>query len=301
MSKRDSLKNQLALRDIKMDLLPEGMERRKTNQSTWDARVKLASLTIEFVLYPPRISPSSDTKGSFKLVTHRNAMDHSLCEILRKQLADRSTKKEPMFPTWIKTVFDYESTNEENEVIPPLFLLEQYPPTNPPHKAYYSLDSDRPLHALLRQKGFVEYPVIEVRIPGSFKGDLVDSKDPARKKRKLDPEVGKRVLTGLVGDYDSGDDSGAKEREQEEEGVLQMLGEYDSGDDPLVDDLPGEEDEDDDEEPLDSIDQFDGDPQIRLEVLRELQRLQRDDAHEELDWGDEVDDDDLGTSSLPTS
>lgn len=35
-SKRDVLKMQLDFRDIEMDLLPNGMERRTLNQSTWD-------------------------------------------------------------------------------------------------------------------------------------------------------------------------------------------------------------------------------------------------------------------------
>ena len=35
-TKRDVLKLQLEARDIDMDLLPMGMERRKVNQSSWD-------------------------------------------------------------------------------------------------------------------------------------------------------------------------------------------------------------------------------------------------------------------------
>ena len=35
-TKRDVLKLQLEARDIDMDLLPIGMERRKVNQSSWD-------------------------------------------------------------------------------------------------------------------------------------------------------------------------------------------------------------------------------------------------------------------------
>jgi hypothetical protein len=36
--KRDILKSQLELRDIEMDLLPSGMERRTLNQSSWDSK-----------------------------------------------------------------------------------------------------------------------------------------------------------------------------------------------------------------------------------------------------------------------
>jgi HIT zinc finger len=37
-NKRDILKSQLELRDIEMDLLPSGMERRTLSQSTWDLK-----------------------------------------------------------------------------------------------------------------------------------------------------------------------------------------------------------------------------------------------------------------------
>ncbi len=37
-TKRDVLKSQLELRDIEIDLLPSGMERRMLNQSTWDSK-----------------------------------------------------------------------------------------------------------------------------------------------------------------------------------------------------------------------------------------------------------------------
>jgi hypothetical protein len=38
-TKRDTLKMQLDLRDIEMEVLPLGMEKRKANQSTWDFRL----------------------------------------------------------------------------------------------------------------------------------------------------------------------------------------------------------------------------------------------------------------------
>jgi len=37
-TKRDILKMQLEFRDIDIDLLPAGMEKRKANQSTWDTK-----------------------------------------------------------------------------------------------------------------------------------------------------------------------------------------------------------------------------------------------------------------------
>lgn len=37
-SKREILKEKLAIEDIEMLLLPEGMERRRLNQSSWDSK-----------------------------------------------------------------------------------------------------------------------------------------------------------------------------------------------------------------------------------------------------------------------
>jgi len=44
-TKRDILKMQLEARDIEMDLLPVGMEKRKLNQSTWDFKYVSSSCT----------------------------------------------------------------------------------------------------------------------------------------------------------------------------------------------------------------------------------------------------------------
>jgi len=46
-TKRDILKMQLEARDIEMDLLPVGMEKRKLNQSTWDFKYVSVSCTPE--------------------------------------------------------------------------------------------------------------------------------------------------------------------------------------------------------------------------------------------------------------
>ena len=44
-TKRDVLKLQLEARDIDMDLLPIGMERRKANQSSWDFKYVFIALS----------------------------------------------------------------------------------------------------------------------------------------------------------------------------------------------------------------------------------------------------------------
>ena len=89
-TKRDVLKLQLEARDIDMDLLPIGMERRKANQSSWDfkyvlefyhkdslltektTRNQTALLTIEFKFHKPLnpFAPSSQPREHFILITH---------------------------------------------------------------------------------------------------------------------------------------------------------------------------------------------------------------------------------------
>ena len=68
--KRDILKSQLELRDIEMDLLPSGMERRTLNQSTWDSKyvgLAAAILAIQNWLIKNNLfcSSLSQEEGSF--------------------------------------------------------------------------------------------------------------------------------------------------------------------------------------------------------------------------------------------
>ncbi len=60
--KRDTLKLQLELRDIEMDLLPPGMERRRLNHSTWDPKCVSGLDTVPMA--EPNLTPQQ-AKGSF--------------------------------------------------------------------------------------------------------------------------------------------------------------------------------------------------------------------------------------------
>ena len=63
-TKRDMLKLQLEARDIDMDLLPIGMERRKVNQSSWDFK-------YVFFLYQRQYIDGGDHKKSNSFIDHR--------------------------------------------------------------------------------------------------------------------------------------------------------------------------------------------------------------------------------------
>lgn len=64
-TKRDLLKTQLDIRDIDMDILPNGMERRKLNQSAWDFKYVLQAVTPIHkpmsLENKPRSSPSNSS------------------------------------------------------------------------------------------------------------------------------------------------------------------------------------------------------------------------------------------------
>ncbi|KAG8890614.1 hypothetical protein FRB98_007169 [Tulasnella sp. 332] len=266
-SKLEVLQTQLALRDIRIDVLPEGMERRKMNQSTWDPRTKIAYMTVELNLYCLKegIGPRTrDRTDVFKMLTHRNALDTPLGQIVEQQMSAQETKtksaKTSSVPPWVREMLlpKMEGLSLDDDVTavdPPtlLYLIAKHP-ARPPRRSYHALDPVLALAANLRNKRFIEWPTIHVWLAEDFDGDIVgqerergdgqeaDSRPPA-KRRKLNADVGKKVLTGLVGVYASDDeggedDDGEGEDEDEDadadgeaEGVTGLM-EYGSDDDP---------------------------------------------------------------------
>ncbi|KAG9025816.1 hypothetical protein FS837_004811, partial [Tulasnella sp. UAMH 9824] len=105
-SKLEVLQKQLALREIKVDFLPEGMARRKMNQSFWNVKTKTAMLTIEFELHAPQRSitlssdPNDSKPKSYNLLAHRNAINEALADVLEKQLALKEGQKHADVPNW---------------------------------------------------------------------------------------------------------------------------------------------------------------------------------------------------------
>lgn len=129
-SKRDVLKMQLDFRDIEVEFLPNGMERRTLNQSTWDFkyalilafdivfeftcvtcgiyfldRNKTALLTVEFTFHPPRsvlAPPGQPPDPPFTLVAHRIALETPLLSTLQTHVAERNkSNKEKGVPPWV--------------------------------------------------------------------------------------------------------------------------------------------------------------------------------------------------------
>ncbi|KAL0949900.1 hypothetical protein HGRIS_009929 [Hohenbuehelia grisea] len=320
-TKRDILKLQLELRDIDVELLPNGMERRKLNQSVWDFKKQTAFLTIQFKFHPPRdpTAPSSQACGpSFSLVTHRNNMETSLLKIIQTQVSERAkSRKDSACPPWLSP-FVCPDPDDADAFQPPCCVMRAPAVVTRPSprghhtsapQAYFRLDPALKLSALLRHTSFVEFPTIEVHeeFSGPFvdaSGEVADVEDTpsAPKRRKLNAKAGKAAIAGLLGGYGSEDDEDGSDSARTEN-VLSLLGGYQGSDgedeEPAADtdgDLPaqvtvadavideGDESEEEDV-PLD--------PNVLLELIKSSRAdhdlLVAADQDEKLDWNDSAD------------
>jgi len=235
-SKRDVLKMQLDFRDIEMDMLPSGMERRTLNQSTWDFKNRTAILTLEFVFHPPPNRLLSSPEQPFRFLTHRNNLKDSILTCIRNRLSERKPKKDQSVPEWVVELVtphpeDPDAFTNPTCVMPtridPLASLQSNRSSilRPGHivrSGYYKLDVDKPLESVLKHKQFVEYPSIEVWEDGAFNGTIVDDQGAVQiddederrpKRRKLNIRQGKKAINGLLGGYgsDESDGEGATE------------------------------------------------------------------------------------------
>ncbi|PFH52635.1 hypothetical protein AMATHDRAFT_139639 [Amanita thiersii Skay4041] len=295
-TKRDILKLQLEARDIEMDLLPVGMERRKVNQSCWDNKRKTAFLTIEMKFYQPAdplAPPSATREKPIRLLTHRNDINTSLLELIQKQVS--SNKK---LPSWVKSLVTADEDSPESFITPHVVMsaLREAVPivgllSYQHQSAYYRFDPAEPLSSLLKGTCFVEFPTIEVY--EEFNGVVIDAKgtlmyavheQPRVKRRRLNTQAGKAAMNMLVGDYGSDD-------EEVGENALSKLGEYTDGgsegekEAELETELSVNESDISDEEDM-SDDEVKADPVALLELLREAQKKGQWMAQDEVDWGE---------------
>ncbi|KAF8204893.1 hypothetical protein BJ912DRAFT_1018152 [Pholiota molesta] len=277
-TKRDILKTQLQIRDIDMEMLPVGMERRKANQSTWDFKNQTALLTIEFKFHKPRdplARSSQPHEPPFTLLTHKNNIKTSLLYLMRSHIQDRpNTKKENAHPEWVKRLVYPDPEDPDSFSNPQCFMAAQLDPLTLQNmrlkKASYSLDPSQPLGTVLRHMEFVEFPTIEIW--DEFTGSIVDvegvmqqrEEEGTQKRRKLNPKAGEKTIAGLLGDYGSDNE----EQQPEAQNALMNLGEYAESDE---EDSIEMQDADADLDGLsDEGDEGEIDPAVLLELLRPL-------------------------------
>ncbi|KAH8118371.1 hypothetical protein DFH11DRAFT_1502292 [Phellopilus nigrolimitatus] len=301
--KRNFLAMQLGFRDIDMDVLPPGMERAKRNQSSWDSKKKSALLTIEFVFQPPPNPLTRQESKPVSLVAHKNDWERSVRQAIRANVKNmqRVKKDDPLFQ-WL-------GLDEEDETIPSSVLcvmkrpkiLDDSPNLNAGRHSYYKLDWNSKLSSALRWKHFVEFPTILLVDESSFEGVIVDDdgttedmRERRPKRRKLDPTVAKKTITGLLGDYGSDD-------EDDGPNILDTLDDYLGSDDdsrePGADEHDAEDGveagaEDQTEELRDVLDTAGDDGPGKGAVIE-------DEEEEDLDWGDdEIAEDEAKIASL---
>ncbi|KAI0832319.1 hypothetical protein BC628DRAFT_1305701, partial [Trametes gibbosa] len=323
VSKRDVLKLQLDFKDIELELLPNGMERRTLNQSTWDFKNKTALLTVEFKFHPPPnllAPPSQPPEPPFSLLTHRNTLETTLMGAMRAHVSERSkSKKDKTPPAWVQSLVLPDQDVPESFAPPlcvmstpldPLASLNSDPSIPQPGRllrtGYYKLDHSQPIGVLLKHKHFVEFPTIEVWEEDAFQGTIVNDRgaivhldydEPLPKRRKLNARQAKKAMSGLLGGYGSDE---ADEGVEEEHNVMNLLGGYaDSGEEEAIDD--GEDEWGDEDAEGETDEEFESESPEALAAM--LQKLRdagalRDPAlggslvgpdiadEDQVDWGD---------------
>jgi hypothetical protein len=167
-----------------------------------------------------------------------------------------------------------------------------------PKLGYYRLDHSQKLSILLQNTHFVEYPTIEVW--EEFRGVVVDmqgavthaaEEERKPKRRKLNLKAGKLAINGLLGGY--GSDEEVEEEAQvlaADGNVLSMLGGYMGSDDDddnddndvrKVNPDPGLLDTEGEDE-----DEIEFDPEVLLELMRQVQGSNRGSEDDMVDWGE---------------
>ncbi|KZP12119.1 hypothetical protein FIBSPDRAFT_799339, partial [Athelia psychrophila] len=299
-TKQDVLRQQLSLRDIDMELLPIGMERKKLNKSLWDYKKQAALFTIEFRFHAPAdpSAPSSQPRRpTYSFLTHKNHYDTPLLALLQSKIRASKPQNDSL-PAWVPLLV-LPDADEPTSFTPPLCLISVH--TDPrtglrPQSTFYKMDPSHKLSVLLRNMTFVEFPTIDVWEEGDakFGGTIVDAAggvkryadgsadgDRKAKRQKLDVRAGKKAIQGLLGDYGSDGD----EDKMEEENVMAALGAYASGEDEPEVDVAGADGTDDDDDT----------PDAELTAEQLLQLVQQANAldaqragggEDQVDWGD---------------
>ena len=225
------------------------------------ARQKKAFLSVEFVFRRASHSLNGPrTAGSltYSVLAHRYGLDTQVTGMIRSCVAERN-KKDPL-PDWIYGLLPPGTSTEERQSDGETVLLLSEPPSRPREpRQYHLLDPSRALGEVLKGRSFVEFPTVEVMsqadcdaitcdstaalrtYDASHDGSESESEDEKRhgkKRRKLDPDVGKQLLSGLMvyGSDTSGSEDelarlGTGVGRADKPSVFDVLGDYESDDD----------------------------------------------------------------------
>jgi hypothetical protein len=217
-------------------------------------RQKRIYLTIEFLFVN-----AHGTTDSLRIMTHKNNIDQPLLTILQahvgdklKQVAKRQGKSKVDSDNlgWLKELVFPDPPDQLESFAPPLCLIQSTRPPSP-HKSinrsksrsYHSLDPFQKLSQSLRQKEFIEFPLIEVWEKDAFTDNgfaetdqhsrlyerVVEEVDGRPRKRRKVEVMGKKqgeaVVKGLLGGYGSSEDE-EENGDQDSPRALVGLGQY---------------------------------------------------------------------------
>ncbi|KAG1755941.1 hypothetical protein EDB19DRAFT_442970 [Suillus lakei] len=330
-SKRDLLKAHLDNLDIEMDVLPVGMQRRKVNQSTLDAKMQVVLLTIEFRFYPgaPSQSSSSAALVPYATLVHRNSINSSLITLLQRHIPQHKSshkdhpkqKKEHPCPDWITSLVHPHPDDPEGFRVPLCYLPAQIDLARIPYypgagvgaqtgPSYYKLCPSQTLQELLQGTHFAEFPTIHIYDPDSstFIGNIVSKRGQpsprsehehdvrAIKRRKLSAKAGRKAISGLVGDYGSDSESASENavtsQTRDELGALESYAESENGSQDSAIEARTTEDDMSSTGSL-SADEGEGPAPDYAVVLELIKQAQgaADYDSEAVDWGDDWDED----------
>ncbi|KIK35789.1 hypothetical protein CY34DRAFT_811889 [Suillus luteus UH-Slu-Lm8-n1] len=154
------------------------MQRRKVNQSTLFAKAQVASLTIEFRLYPGAQSQSSSsaTPVPYTTIVHHNPINSSLITLLQRHDHPKP-KKEHRCPDWATSLLYPHQDDPEGFSVP--LLPAQMDLARIP---YYPVQTGPSYYKLAR----------------------------ARRQNYEKTKAGGMAITGLIGDYGIESDSASE-------------------------------------------------------------------------------------------
>ena len=283
-------------------------------------RQKKVYLTIEFLF-----TRGQGTTDSIRLVTHKNDIDQPLLTLLQthvgeqlKQAAKRgkskaNAKNAEATLEWLKDLVFPDPPEQLESFAPPLCLTRSTKPSiqHQPfkrfkHRSYDSLDPFQKLSQSLRQKEFVEFPLIEVwekdvfidtgfvetdQHSGRYEKGVEGADERPRKRRKVEvmgKKKGEAVVKSLLGGYGSSEDE-EESSEEDSPKALAGLGQYEEsegeGEGGVEASNPGAMDDSEDSG-------SDGEVADPVHLVRQLKSagfafnlVGSDD--EEVDWGDD--------------
>ena len=260
-------------------------------------------------------------------MTHKNDIDQPLLKILQTHVGDKlkqvakqqgkskgnsnNSTKTGTILEWLKELVFPDPPDQLEFFAPPLCLLQSSKPPTPSlpsssfkrfkSKSYHSLDPFQKFSQSLRQKKFIEFPLIEIwekdtftdsgfaetnKHSGLYERVAEGADGMPRKRRKVEvmgKKRGEAVVRGLLGGYGSSED----EEDQDSPGVLDGLGQYEES----------EGDEELEELNPDTADVSEGsgsdhevvDPAVLIQQLKSagfvFDQVMMDD--EDVDWGDD--------------